>query len=60
MKTCASCINDTEFISKIYKEYLQINRKKRENPVEIRERNLNRNLTKGICQWTVNPLKIFL
>lgn len=60
MEIYAACINDKEFISKIHKEHLQINREKRENPVERRVRKLNKNLTKEFSQWTVNPLKIIL
>lgn len=51
------CINDKDFISQIYKEYLQINRKKEENPVEIRARNLNSNLTKAIISVDSKPIK---
>lgn len=49
-----------KFIYKIHTEDLQINRQKRENPVEIRGIKLSRNLTKGISPWTINPLKIIL
>lgn len=46
MEIYATYINDEEFISTVYIEQLQINKKSRDNSVEIIARNLTRNLTK--------------
>lgn len=61
VKIYATHITDEEFISTVYKRYLQINKKKRDHPpprpVKIRARSLNRNLTKEDISVDTKPTK---